>query len=352
MSGSCLGLKRTIYCNRRKILFFVKLTVSLGLVVYLGWIVDWDRAVRTASEADIVLLIMVPCLLLARLGFAAFRWRLILADSELAFSFGEAYTDYLVGAFYNVLLPGVTGGDAVRIGRCVRRTECQLGTATASVLLERIGGIFALLNVALFDYLLFPAMSSSLLSTEETSSVTMVAAVGIVLMAAVTLGRRVWLRWLPHGDAGRVWRLIRQAVRTLGVLRGRTLGAVFVLSMLFQVIDIVATFFLSQAIGLAVPLAGFFAIIPLVYLVTFLPISLGGLGVREGMFVFLLAQFGVVASDAVALSFLLYLNRVVIAGLGGLVQLAQTLRNKKADRVAEYVESAGVPKQEQRQRYV
>ena len=125
-------------CRKNKVPFLAKLCVSLGLVITLGWIVDWERAARTIGEADRLPLSTVPLLLLARLVAAAFRWRLILADSQVALSFGQAYTGYVVGAFYSVLFPGVTGGDVVRIGRCARQTGCQLGTATASVLLERI----------------------------------------------------------------------------------------------------------------------------------------------------------------------------------------------------------------------
>jgi uncharacterized membrane protein YbhN (UPF0104 family) len=339
------SLKKTVLHRKSKILFFAKLGVSLGLVAYLGWIGDWERAVKTIGEADKSLLLIAPLLLLARLGAAALRWRLILADSQVTFPLRQAYMDYLVGTVYNVLLPGVTGGDAIRIGRCVRQTRCQLGTATASVLLERISGVFALLSIAFSAYLLFPSTLPSLLSTEKISPVTMVAIAGITLTAAMILERRAWLRWLPRGGARGAWRFVRSAMQTLSILRWRTLGAVFILSILFQAVDIVATFLLSQALGLTVPITVFFATIPLVYLAIFLPISLGGLGVREGTFVFLLAQFGVAAPDAVTLSFLVYLNRIAIGGLGGLAQLAEAVFSKEASRATEDANIVGIPNQ-------
>lgn len=319
--------------TKSRVLFFVKLGVSLGLVSCLGWIVNWEQAAKTVSKADKFLLLLAPCLILVRLGAAACRWRLILADSEVTFSFRQAYTGYLVGAFYSILLPGVTGGDAVRIGRCVRQARCQLGTATASVLLERIGGIFALLSLALSACLLFPAALSSLLAAEDTSAVTIVATVGIIFVVATMSARRVWLNWLPHEDAGRAWRFVRSAMQTMSILRERTVGAVFILSLLFQAMDILATFLLSRALGLTVPLPVFFAVIPLVYLAICLPISLGGLGVREGTLVLLLSQFGVAASDAVTLSFLVYLNHIMIGSLGGLAQLVEVLSSREANRV-------------------
>lgn len=319
--------------SKSKALFLVKLSVSLGLVVYLGCIVDWERAITTVAGIDVLLLLVAPFLALARLAAAASRWRLILADNRVSFSLRQAYNGYLVGAFYDVLLPGVTGGDVVRIGRCFRQTRCQLGTATASVLLERVCGALALLTIALAAYWFFPWTLSSLPAIERTLAVTIAGVAGIVFLVLAVLGRRIWLRWLPCEDAKGGWRFVCWALRTLGAMKGRTLGAIFVLSILFQTADIVATFLLSKALGLDVSIKVFFAIIPLVYLAICLPVSLGGLGVREGALVFLLGQFGVVPSDAVTLSFLIYLNRIVTGGLGGLLQFVEALSDKKTSRV-------------------
>lgn len=70
----------------------------------------------------------------------------------------------------------------------------------------------------------------------------------------------------------------------------------------------------------------FFVIMPLVYICTILPFSLGGLGVREGALVYLLAKMGVPASDGVALSFLIYINPVLVDSVGGILHV---LKNSK-----------------------
>ena len=84
-------------------------------------------------------------------------------------------------------------------------------------------------------------------------------------------------------------------------------------------------FFISWALHLILPLTAFFAAVPIVYLATLLPISLGGLGVREASFAFLLAQFNVSASDTITLSFLVYLNQVFIGILGWFVQFIRQI---------------------------
>lgn len=311
--------------KKRGLLFFCKSGVSIGLIAYLVWLIDWQRVGTILIGSNKLFLLLVPLFLLIRLCFATWRWQLILADSQAKFPFWQAYTSYMVGAFYNVFLPGVTGGDVIRIGRCVRRTGCPLGTATASVLLERVSGVFALLSIALSTYIIVPGTLSSLLMPENKSSVTAIAAIGICMLAIITIGRRYWLKWLPlHKNTG-FWGFIVSGMRAFCTLRNHTLVLILIFSIFFQAMDIVIIFLLSQMIRLSVPLSVYFAVVPLVYLAIMLPISLGGLGVREGSMTFLLAQFGVPTSDAVTLSFLVYVSRFVTAGSGGMIQLFETL---------------------------
>jgi uncharacterized protein (TIRG00374 family) len=325
--------------KKYKILFLARICVSFGLIAYLIWLVDWNRAITAINGAISFPLFAAPFLFLAGFGFASWRMRIVLADSNVVFSYWQAYFGYLLGSFYSTFLPGVIGGDVVRIGRCSTQTKCQIGTVTASVLLERISGVFALLSMVFLIYLFYPEAMFPLLAVEGTSSVMVVAAIGLLVMMVALLGRRLWLTVFPYEKKTRrkLWSFIRPGIQTLGTLKTRTLGSVLILSVLFQATDIVVTFLLSRALRFNVPLPVFFAIVPLVYLSTVLPISLGGLGVREGTLVFLLGQYGVTTSDAVMLSFLVYLNRLVIGGVGGILQLLENLVNKRADNMIEGV---------------
>lgn len=328
------AIKATAH-KKSKMVFLLKLSVSAGLIIYLVWLVDWTRVIKILGNADKLFLVIIPLFLFTRLCFAALRWQVILADSQVKLTFWQAYAGYLAGAFYNIFLPGVTGGDVVRIGRCIKRTNCRLGTATASVLMERISGVIALVSIALSTYVIFPATLSSLWMVDAQSSVKIGAAIVIGLLVAITLSRRQWLQWLPQKDDHPVWRFILSGVRTFCLLRGQTLVLVLLLSIVFQAMDIVIMFLISQMIRLNVPLTAFFAAVPLVYLAVMVPVSLGGLGIREGSMAFLLAQFGVATSDAVTLSFLVYLSYFITAGTGGIVQLVEiALKKGTAPRTA------------------
>lgn len=326
MTESQQHLKQT---RKKKLIFIIKLTISLGLIIYLTWLVDWGRVGEILKEVDKTFLFGILAVALFRLIFAAFRWQLILLDNQVVLSFWFAYASYLVGSFYNIFLPGVTGGDVIRAGRCIQRTQCAWGTATVSVILERISGMLATLLIAFVTYVCFPITVSSLIVIETNSLVTVISALGLFVMLALTLGRRKWLKWLPSQHLKGIKGFMVSGLRTFGVLQAHTLVLILLLSVLFQGLDIVVTFLLSRAIGINLSLLVFFAIIPLVYVAIVLPISLGGLGVREGILTFLLAQFGVATSDAVMLSFLVYITHVIIASLGGIVQFIETFTGQQ-----------------------
>lgn len=319
----------------KSVLFFVRMSISVGLLSYLLWIIDWDRAIKTLEQANKLLLLTAPFCLLAGYVISSSRWVLVLADSKVKFSFRQAYTGYLLGAFYNIFLPGVMGGDVVRISLCARTAGVDLGTAVTSVMLERSAGVFALLSFLFLVCLLFPESLASAVPIKSTSIVIMLVAIMITVMAVVVFGRRVLVMRQGEKYTRGIWAFINSGIRALVSLRGRTLVFVLLLSALFQAADIIATFLLATAIGLTLSPMVFFAVLPLVYLATVIPISLGGLGVREGTLVLLLAHFNVRSLDAVTLSFLVYLNRAVIGGLGGFVQLAETSKIRATQQTTE-----------------
>ena len=315
--------------SRKKLTLAFKGAVTIGLIGILLYIVDWDQAAELVNHGLAKIIIVVPALLLVGLAVAAWRWRIILTNVGVSILYRQTYLGYLLGSFYNVFLPGVIGGDMVRVAYCKIWTQCGLGIATTSVLLERVFGVLALMIIACLTYMCFPRTLSALLAVEGTSIVLVLAGGGMLLVVITLIGRQIWIGWLLQKDKIASNPFVPSVLRTLNALDLRILGTIVVLSALYQMVWIFTTFYISRAIGLFVPIHVFFSILPLVYLVTVLPVSLGGVGVREGAFVLLLAQFGVMASDAVTLSFLEYLSRIAIAGLSGVMHLFVGLPGKK-----------------------
>lgn len=315
--------------NKRRTLMTGQLFVSTALIIYLIFLIDWNKAFSILKISDKFYLCIGFLLWFLGLFFASLRWHLILKDNKVEFSIIKAYKGYLRGMFYNIFLPGVVGGDVVRVGICTFQARCKLGTATSSVILERIFGIFSLFIFLFVSYSIFFNRFLVGLSLQSIRYLLLIGLVFLLFIVFSILLRHKLMTWLSDKDSNRLLGFFSVCFKAFCSVRLKTLLTVLILSSLFQSVDIFACFLFGKAIGIELSLPIFFGIVPLVYFATVLPISLGGLGVREGTFVFLLSNFGIGTTEAITLSFLIYFNRVFYGIIGGIVEFIQSFKFRK-----------------------
>jgi uncharacterized protein (TIRG00374 family) len=146
----------------------------------------------------------------------------------------------------------------------------------------------------------------------------------IVFFNRDLMRKQDWFFKLPFMN--RVEEQIRSLYNCLHYLqtKPRLLVGSLVISFALQIIEVLSVICIAAALGMiseTVPLTYFFMFMPIIWVVTMIPISVGGLGVREGVFIFFFAQVGVPSDNAVALS-LLYYSYLVFSGVvGGLLFL-------------------------------
>jgi uncharacterized protein (TIRG00374 family) len=109
---------------------------------------------------------------------------------------------------------------------------------------------------------------------------------------------------------------------------------ILIISFLFQFVRVFVTYAGSLALNQNVDLVYFFIFVPLIVLVSLLPISVGGIGVREGAFVYFFAQVGMSTAEAFTLSLLLYVLNLIVILPGGVIYAAEGLAIKEAQPVA------------------
>jgi hypothetical protein len=299
----------------KRIIFAARLGISLGLVAYLVHLLDLPTAAEALRRAAQPSLILVPLCLLVGFGVAAVRWQFILRRAGVNLVASRAFLAYLISNFYGLLLPGVLAGDVVRMTLCVRQTQCRLRDASASVLLERLCGFAALASFPLMVHVLAPQIVP--LDLRGGDGVLLLACAAIALGVPVAI---ILVQGLPIPSRGRIAGFVHRTRQVIAPQSVTGLLWIMLLSAVFQTLDILATFVISQAMGLDLPLAALFFVVPFVSVATVLPISLGGLGVREVIFVFLLGKFAIGSSDAVMLSVMIYLGRLFVGALGAITQ--------------------------------
>mgnify|MGYP000359720078 CR=1 FL=1 len=297
-----------------------KLLVSVGLLVLVLRAVDLQAVGALLLGLPLWAGLAAVAGMLAVTLISALRWWLILRVLDTPLSLGHATALMFTGSFFTQVLPTSIGGDAVRIWQ-VTRAGVSFGRAFSGVMLERISGFIALVLLVaggvlwLGETLQPPALRLALLAALPA----LLAALALLcLLDRLPAGLDRLLRRLPlasrliglldlmAGDARKV--LLNPSLSlTLLLLSGIVHGC-SVLTMLA----------LAQGFGLDLTWGEVFAVVPAIILITFIPLSFAGWGLREGASVVMLSFVGVGADHALAIS-VLFGVALLVAVLPGLL---------------------------------
>ncbi|HET9266832.1 MAG TPA: lysylphosphatidylglycerol synthase transmembrane domain-containing protein [Vicinamibacterales bacterium] len=249
----------------------------------------------------------------------AWRWWLLLSIAGLNISPGAAVRSYLIGVFANNFLPSTIGGDATKIYYLGRAHGYR--TILASVVVDRMLGLGSLSLFAAAAAWAVPASSARFAALRLAVTAAAGGACAIIVLAMIgTGGARRWLA--PFGAsavkiADRLQRLRLDMAQLLRQPRVLACSGAIVLGY-FLSLSLVYLWF--PGLGGASPpgLLAVFTAVTMTGVLSNVPISLNGLGVREQLHVWLFAPLGVPREVAVAISLLLF-SHILVTSLGGMV---------------------------------
>ena len=297
----------------------LKLLVSGALVFVLARRWADEAAFRDAlGRLEWRSFLAAEAIVAAGLVLSALRWRILLAARGVPLGLARAVRLYFVGYFFNLFLPTTVGGDVVR---AVGIAGVPVSVVAGTILVERIVGFGCLLALGLAAS---HAAAHLAIVRPSLWIAAGVYAVGIVAVA------RAPLSWGDHPRAGR-W--LGGLARTARQLRGTgysasTMAAVIALSAGWQVALVLANSVLSRGLGGVAPVSSLLALVPVIQAVGMIPVSFGGLGVREMGYEFFFRRSGFDPAGAVALAACFLAVTVALALKGGLLYLVFPLRGR------------------------
>lgn len=318
------------------LLLLLRILVAVVLVIIIFQAIDFGRVSSAIAKTDLRWGILVVALALADRYIMAFKWAALLRSQGTPYGNWEAFKVYMSATFVGNVLPTSVGSDVYRAVRATLGGR-QMNVITASIVLERVLGMLAVALLLLCGL-------AALANHPDDRFRTLLAAAAVftvLLVVAIRLS-------VDSKTYGLIVRLLGKAQRFKPVRifmdlhsayvafsRDRVvLASFFALTFLEQVVNALLTYMGSQALGFDVPLIYFIALIPLSRFVTLLPISLGGIGVTEGTYVFTLSLAGMPAVDALALAVFMRLVGWVMLVPSGLVFLYDSVRFKREESAA------------------
>jgi hypothetical protein len=294
---------------------WIKVAVSGTLLALIFILLPWGQVWVALRQLPPLVWLGVWIAFVLGHAIGVVKWRLFVNAGRASLRFTDAVQCYSAGLFANLCLPSIVGGDVLRMAmaaKLTRRTEAalwggvldRLTDVTALGILVACGGLLARKQL--------PGWGGQLLTVGIVLSVV----VGTLLLPFIL--RRPIKSW-----PGRLRRPVARSLVALRQLRRRPSTALsgLALSLLIQSSFVLLNAWLGRHIGVDVSLAVWFLVWPLAKVASLMPISLGGLAVREASLAALLAPFGVPLTLGVLAS-LLWQSVLIAGGLvGGLVWL-------------------------------
>ncbi len=307
-----------------KIIALLAKAVLTGLLVWLiASRIDFTSAFTHIGALDTVVAVQAMALLVAIFAMGGYRLIPILKMFGHPCGFAKGFEISLIGAFFAQVLVTFLSGDAFRVWRLMQ-LDIELRTAATAVFLDRAMGsisIIALAGLGLVPFLGIidnPIMAwSAILAIAGAFT-----AVGIFIVLGVVMPDRLrQMRYIGAvaelASASRfAWAAPRQS------------AAALLASIVIHLLNVLTIYVLARGFGLDITYFQCFMVVPIIMLLSMLPISFSGWGVREGMMIVAFELMGFPADKALAVSITFGLAMIAASLPGGLLWL-RTRRGAK-----------------------
>ncbi len=316
---------------KRRLFNILRIIISLALLAFLIYRNkdNFANIIEISKDLNIYYLAIAFIFYFTAISFIVFRWGILLKAHNIFISNRFLWQSALIGFFYNNLLPTSAGGDFYRVYDIKQNKGVPVNEGIASVVMERVIGTLSsiiLLIIAyfigLFDYL----------SRNAALGVIISGMVIILFFIALFFPRLFKLDLLLNKF--RMFSKIRPRLKEFHVIltgyrhKKKYLSMSFLFTMIIQVFFLISYNFISMALGLELRFYIFIFVIPFVSLVSSVPITIGGIGIRENALVFVIVSFGIVVGQATLFSLIILAIILIIGMIGGIIYLFKNILYK------------------------
>ncbi len=302
---------------KRFLRLILRFIISASLIIFVFSKIDLKNVLNCLKGANISLLVLSLSLHFVGVLLGSSRWKVLLKSYGIDVPQKDLYRLYMIGSFFNTFLPTSVGGDAVRMYKVSSLTD-KRAQAVTSVIIERFIGMLILYIISFFSFILYFGFGEER-GLLFTIVILLLASIGFIIFVLSPLSDKI-MKIVPSSFLKEKLEKIHYSLK-YPVREPKTLFKVLAYTTLLQINVVIYFFIISNAIKIKLSIVYFFILIPIILTVTMLPITIGGIGLREGGFVFLFSRFGVIPEKALTLSILGYFISLVFAGFGWLVYI-------------------------------
>jgi uncharacterized protein (TIRG00374 family) len=294
----------------------IKILISSTLLVWLFLRIDLEQFFEIGKQLPLWKVFILTAFFLATLFLGSWRWKVVLLCQSLHQSIFRGIYLYLVGYFYNNFLPTAIGGDLIR----GLEASKNLGSKTkvfTSILVERFLGLLAALTIAL---VFLPVSNLPM----ELVLIVLVLNIGAWITALFFILIKPGIFWdkysvfITERIRIKISNLIELALTYRKNLDGLVKG--FLVSVLYQASLIIVVWLSAMTLKVyEISIDSFFVFVPIVWIISLIPISLNALGVREVSFAYFFKLLGESEEKGLMVSLLFFGIMLIVGAIGGIL---------------------------------
>ncbi len=310
------GLSQKIFGS-----IYLKLFVSFGLIALILLKIDLGTLKENLLAADLKIYGFATGLFFLQQVVIAYSWQILLKAQENRVSFWNVLRVYFIGSFMGTFLPSSVGMDVVRIYGLAKHIKDGVDSAS-SMVVSRILGFLVLIAFALVA-----AIPMSRLMHESQIFLWIfllsVLFLGTAVFVLSPLTQKILYFILEKIHLSRFNASIQAVYRSIYEFsqHKKALLQLTGVSVFFQLLGIYIVFLVGKSLNIPLSMTYYFLLIPIIMVITLIPISIAGIGVRESSFIYFFTQAGISSTQALSLSFLVFFQWILMALIGGLIYL-------------------------------
>jgi len=292
----------------KKIRFGIKAAISVILLIWLIFFVEWREVARTIVAINPWYVASYLAVYVCGLLISAYKWRLLAAFKGFSYTLTSFFRWYLIGTFVNNFMPSFIGGDAYRAYALGRESKNYIA-ASATIVADRVTGFAGVMALTV----LFGALAIGS-ATTNTAQIALYIAGVLTLLCIMAI---LLLRRAPFADflTGILPAWLAHYLRDIWHYRTQHIfWPAIAFSILFSLIGLAAAnYLLFLAVGIAPPLLPYLGIIFFISIVSSLPVSIGNIGVKEWAYILFFVDVGISSSVAISVVFIGRILQMIVS---------------------------------------
>jgi len=305
------------YSKKKILIYTAKILFSAGLLLFIAFKVDWTQMYGIVCNSNRWFLALALFMMVFELFLMSLRLMILMMARDISIPFKTIFKLNIISVFVGIFLPTKLGVDGLRIYYLSKYSK-NVTNSIFSITYDRLINLLTITTFAIAGF--FIGGYYKTLPGFYFAILPMILVIIFLCLCTIkkirTLIRKILNRLrIPEKVINFIDQVVNSFIRINK--QPKLLSSLLLLSVIFQSTRIIISFLFARAFGVGAPIGYFYIIIPIVTIISMLPISIAGLGVPQGTSVYLLSLIGVPAEASFSFSISVYVGRLLLSLPGG-----------------------------------